>query len=71
VVVGDQSTTIGRTPSYHDLSQVPHLRSHGGFEEQTVPFFVNRPLKHEFAKRLTRGQVRNFHMFEYLCNGFE
>ncbi len=45
------------------------LRSHGGLSEGTVPLLVNRPLTHEFARRLTRGQARNLHLFDFLLNG--
>lgn len=70
VVVGDCHTVLGRSPSFHDLIQLRGiLRSHGGLDEQVVPLFVNRPLKPEFARRLTTGKGRNFHLLDFLLNG--
>jgi len=69
VVVGDQSTVLGRTPEFHDLSQVAHLRSHGGLSEVTVPMMINRPLLPAYSARLTCGKARNFHLFDFLLNG--
>ena len=69
VVIGDRSTTLGRRPEFHDLSQVPHLRSHGGLEEATVPMLFNRRLQANYSRRLHRGQARNFHLYDFLLNG--
>jgi len=69
VVIGDEHTALGRSPEFHDLSQVPHLRSHGGLSETTVPLLINRPLKAEYSKALTRGTLRNFSLFDILLNG--
>lgn len=45
VLIADRSTTVGTTPSRHDLSALDEpLRSHGGLTEQRVPFIVNRPV---------------------------
>ena len=71
VVVGDKHTVLGRTTAFHDLSQVPHLRSHGGLEESTVPLFFNHRLSASYSKRLNRGQARNFHLYDFLLNGVE
>jgi len=72
VVLGDQTTVLGRTPEWHDLSNVTKgLRSHGGIHESTVPFIVNRPLKPPYHQRLENNDMRNFDLFEVLCNGVE
>eukprot|EP00123_Amoebidium_parasiticum_P021733 comp7273_c0_seq1/m.2977 comp7273_c0_seq1/g.2977 ORF comp7273_c0_seq1/g.2977 comp7273_c0_seq1/m.2977 type:complete len:463 (-) comp7273_c0_seq1:160-1548(-) len=71
VVCGDRDTVVGRTPEAHDLSQlggVP-LRSHGGMEESAVPMLISRPLQTEYSRRLGRGMARNYHLFDFLCNG--
>ncbi len=70
VVLSDRNTVLGRTPEWHDLSAVESgLRSHGGLHESVVPMVLNRPLKPEYAKRLTSGRARNFDLFDFLCNG--
>jgi phosphonoacetate hydrolase len=71
VVIGDQSTAIGRTPAYHDLSAVGNLRTHGALEEQIVPLMVSAPLAATHAKRLGRGKARNYELFDFLCNGVD
>ena len=70
VVLADGGTVLGRTPDWHDLSHVREgLRSHGGLHEATVPFVVNRPLRAETAEALERGELRNYDLFDVLCNG--
>lgn len=71
VVVGDQTSTLGRTPAYHDLSQLAgkRLRSHGCMEESVVPMFINRPLKANYELKLNKGKARNYDLFDYLLNG--
>jgi phosphonoacetate hydrolase len=72
VVLADRGTVLGRTPEWHDLSVVAQgLRSHGGRHEAEVPLIVNRPLKEEYRQRLEAGEVRNFDLFDLLCNGAE
>ena len=72
VVLGDETTVLGRTPEWHDISNVTKgLRSHGGIHESTVPFIVNRPLKPPYHQRLENNDMRNFDLFEVLCNGVE
>ncbi len=45
VVLADRSTTLGRTPLWHDLSVVESgLRSHGGLHERHVPFYLQPPV---------------------------
>lgn len=69
VVLADESTVLGRTPEWHDLSRVGKgLRSHGGLHERSVPFVVNRPLKREYAQRLQSGEVNNYDLFDFLFN---
>lgn len=70
VVLGDRGTVLGRTPEWHDLSEVSQgLRSHGGLHEQEVPFLINRPLDPAYAEKLRRGDLNNYDMLDFLCNG--
>jgi phosphonoacetate hydrolase len=72
VVLADRSTTLGRTPSWHDLSVVESgLRSHGGLHEQRVPFIFNRQLQSTYADRLAAGEARNFDLFDFALNGVQ
>jgi len=72
VVLGDESTTLGRRPSWHDLSVVKSgLRSHGGLHEQSVPFIFNRRLLPSYADQLTAGKANNYDLFDFACNGTE
>ncbi|MGH9599786.1 MAG: phosphonoacetate hydrolase [Terracidiphilus sp.] len=72
VVLSDESTVLGRTPEWHNLSHVGNgLRSHGGLHERSVPFVVNRPLKREYAQRLQSGKVKNYDLLDFLFNGTE
>jgi len=71
VVLADASTTIGRTPSWHDLDKVKEgLRSHGGEYCQVVPMIFNKKLKQDYDDRLVSGTCRNFDLFHFLSNGF-
>jgi phosphonoacetate hydrolase len=70
VVLADRSTTLGRTPPWHDLSVVESgLRSHGGLHEQCVPFLFNRRLVSEYADKLASGQTNSFDLFAFALNG--
>ena len=72
VLLADRGTVLGKTPDWHDLSDVETgLRSHGGLHEATVPFIVNRPLKSRWRERLEGNRMRNFDLFDVLCNGVE
>lgn len=71
VVLSDASTTIGRTPDWHDLDKVKEgLRSHGGEHCQEVPMIFNKKLKAEYSEKLASGTCRNFDLFHFLSNGF-
>ena len=59
----------GRTPEYHDLSQISQLRSHGGLHEALVPLIVNRPLTPETMEALQTRRLHNYDLFDVLCNG--
>jgi phosphonoacetate hydrolase len=63
VLTSDAHMSIGTSAHRHDLSvlDVP-LRSHGGLQEQEVPFIVNRALDLPHAPRL-----RNFDAFQVAC----
>lgn len=71
VVIGDCNTVLGRRPEAHDLSALGNtaLRSHGGLDEQVVPLWINRPLTKDYARRLSTGKGRNYHLLEFLLNG--
>jgi phosphonoacetate hydrolase len=72
VVLADRNTTLGRTPDWHDLSAVESgLRSHGGLHEAIVPFITNRPLTTLYQERLNSDRMRNFDLFDVLCNGIQ
>lgn len=69
VAVGARDVVLGRTPAYHDLTALAGpLRSHGGRYEEMVPLAFSRPLAPEYAARAA-GDVRNFDVFEFTCNG--
>ena len=69
VVAGGRDTVLGRTPEWHDLKAVASgLRSHGGRDEEMVPFFVSEPLNAAYAVR-AGSDPRNFDLFEFVCNG--
>ena len=69
VVVSARDTVLGRTPEWHDLSAVASgLRSHGGRDEEVVPFFLSEPLNDAYSVRAA-GDLRNFDIFEFACNG--
>ncbi len=69
VVASARHVVLGRTPAYHDLSALAgHLRSHGGRYEEMVPLLFSEPLNQTYAARAA-GDVRNFDIFEFTCNG--
>lgn len=71
VVLSDASTTIGRTPDWHDLDKVKEgLRSHGGEHCQEVPMIFNKKLNKVYNDKLASGKSRNFDLFDFLSNGF-
>jgi phosphonoacetate hydrolase len=69
VVVSGRDVVLGRTPMWHDLKAVERgLRSHGGRYEEIVPFLLSEPLNPDYASRAD-GDLRNFDLFEFTCNG--
>jgi phosphonoacetate hydrolase len=69
VVCSGRDVVLGRTPQWHDLSVLANgLRSHGGRYEEMVPFILSAPLNADYAAR-ARGDVRNFDIFDFTCNG--
>lgn len=69
VVISGRDVVLGRTPEYHDLKAIESgLRSHGGRYEEMVPFLVSDPLKPEYVAK-AHGDVRNFDIFDFTCNG--
>jgi phosphonoacetate hydrolase len=71
VVISGDATCIGTTPAAHDLAALAgqRLRTHGGVAESRVPFILNRPLNRDYAARAARGNLRNFHIFDFAING--
>lgn len=70
-VCAGRDVVIGRTPQHHDLKALHGgLRSHGGRYEEMVPFLFNRRLKPAWRAR-AEGDVRNFDIFDFACNGLE
>ena len=71
VVVSGRDVVLGLSPEKHDLKAVASgLRSHGGRYEEMVPFIFSASLNREYAQR-ARGDVRNFDVFDFICNGLE
>lgn len=69
VVASGRDVVIGRTPEWHDLKDVQNgLRSHGGRYEEMVPFIVSEPLNATYSVK-AGGDLRNFDIFEFTCNG--
>ncbi|MDB6134306.1 MAG: phnA [Verrucomicrobiales bacterium] len=69
VVCSARDTVLGRTPHYHDLKALAGaLRSHGGRYEEMVPLIFSEPLNEAYIARAA-GDVRNFDIFEFTCNG--
>jgi phosphonoacetate hydrolase len=69
VVASGRSVVLGRTPAYHDLGALAGaLRSHGGRYEEMVPLILSEPLREAYAASAA-GDVRNFDIFDLLCNG--
>lgn len=69
VVCSGRDVVLGRTPAYHDLKAIEGgLRSHGGRYEEMVPFLFSAPLNPSYLAR-ARGDVRNFDIFDFVCNG--
>jgi len=68
-VLSGRDVVLGKSPPYHDLSQLEGgLRSHGGRYEEMVPFMLSHPLKSEYAMKAA-ADVRNFDIFDFTCNG--
>ena len=71
VVISGRDVVLGLSPEKHDLKAVASgLRSHGGRYEEMVPFLFSAPLKPEYAQH-ARGDVRNFDVFDFVCNGLQ
>jgi len=71
VVCSGRDVVLGRTPQWHDLTVLENgLRSHGGRYEEMVPFILSAPLNMDYAAR-ARGDVRNFDIFDFTCNGIK
>lgn len=66
-VVAAKGFAIGSHARDHDLSQLAgtRLRSHGGLEEQVVPFIVSRPVA---RTKVQATPLRNYDVFSVLLN---
>lgn len=71
VVLGDRHTVLGKSAIHHNIDNITGLRSHGGLEEIKVPMLINQPITHAYSQKLTKGQTRNWHLFDYLLNGIQ
>eukprot|EP00940_MAST-03C_sp_MAST-3C-sp2_P001201 g1201.t1 len=69
VIVGDKNTVLGKSPEFHDIEQVPRLRSHGALSEQVVPILSNVEFSQEATDAL--GPVMNLASPEDLRTTFE
>lgn len=71
VVISKEAYVLGSRSDQHDLSTVGDhpLRSHGGFSEQPVPFFLSHPLTPAYQRRAAAGGLRNFDIFDFALNG--
>ncbi len=68
-VLSGRDVALGKTPGDHDLSQLEGgLRSHGGRYEEMVPMVLSEPLTDAYAAKAA-GDPRNFHIFDFTCNG--
>jgi len=73
VVISHESYVLGSRADEHDLSTVGDhpLRSHGGYSEQPVPFFLSQPLSPAYRERAAQGGLRNFDIFDFALNGVQ
>jgi len=73
VVISGANTCIGAAQADHDLSGLAghRLRTHGGVSEAKVPFILNRPLRHDYAKRAAAGPLESHEIFDFAINGVE
>jgi phosphonoacetate hydrolase len=73
VVLADAHTVIGSRRAEHDLSGLAghRLRSHGGLEEQRVPFILSRTLNANYQLIAKSHRLRNFDIFDFALNGME
>jgi phosphonoacetate hydrolase len=47
------------------------LRSHGGLDEQRVPFILSRTLNTNYQLIAKSRRLRNFDIFDFALNGVE
>ena len=71
VVLSARDVVIGKTPEHHDLSVLEGaLRSHGGRYEEMVPMIASAPLSRAYTQK-ARADLRNFDVFDVICNGIQ
>jgi len=64
VVFADKQTVFGKTPEFHDLSQLKgRLRSHGSLSETAVPFILSGKTDENPQK-----EIKNRELYDYLIN---
>lgn len=73
VALADAGAVIGSRRANHDLSGLTghRLRSHGGLEEQRVPFILSSTLSPKYLATAKQGRIRNFDIFDFALNGIE
>ena len=69
VVLAAKSVALGKTEADHELRHLKGgLRSHGGRYEEIVPLVISEPLSEAYLRK-AQGDVRNFDVFDFACNG--
>jgi phosphonoacetate hydrolase len=71
VVLADAHTVVGSRRAEHDLTGLAghRLRSHGGPDEQRVPFILSRALNTNYQLIAKSCRLRNFDIFDFALNG--
>lgn len=68
-VLGARNVVLGRRKEYHELSKLRcKLRSHGGRYEDQVPMLLSEPVRNNRTAAMTRGDLRNYDIFDLACN---
>ena len=64
-----RDVVLGRREEYHQLDELRvKLRSHGGRTEDQVPMLLSEPITNDRVAAMTRGDLRNFDIFDLACN---
>ena len=69
-VISAKHVALGKSPEHHCLDHVASgLRTHGGRSEEMVPFIVSNGLNRKYSERIKERELRNFNIFDFVCNG--